>query len=48
MADFLLLMHTDGGLEPDDAWPAYLQRLKASGHLRGGSEIGSGECFRRA
>jgi hypothetical protein len=48
MADFLLLMHDDGGRDTDADWSAYLSRLQAAGVLHGGSAIGGGECVRKA
>lgn len=47
MAEFLLLMHADGGAESDDAWGRYLEGLRATGKFQGGSAIGDGACFRR-
>lgn len=47
MAEFIFFMHA----LPDDAsesdWEPYLGRLGQSGHLRGGSVIGGGNCFTR-
>jgi hypothetical protein len=48
MADFIVLMHNDGGDEQDAAWAVYLAGLERSGALRGGSAIGGGECVRKA
>jgi len=46
MAEFILLMHTDG--DPDEAgWGPYLAALKATGRFEGGSAIGDGKCFRK-
>jgi len=47
MKDYLLLMHDDAPEETLDDWPPYLDRLAASGRLRGGSAIGEGACLRR-
>lgn len=47
MADFILLMHADGGPETDADWEAYFEVLQASGQFRGGSAIGAGGAFRR-
>jgi hypothetical protein len=48
VADYIFLMHGDGAGERATEWPAYIERLVASGRLRGGSAIGEGVCFRRA
>lgn len=48
MADFILLMHGDGGAEDAGAWDAYIGGLVALGVMRGGSAIGEGEVFRKA
>ncbi len=47
MADFILLMHADGGPESDDDWGRYLEGLRATGKFQGGSAIGDGACVRR-
>lgn len=47
MADFLLLMHGDGGRADDELWPAYFARLRAAGAFEGGSAIGGGETYRK-
>ena len=47
MADFILLMHADGGTESGADWTAYFDLLEASGQFRGGSAIGAGGSFRR-
>lgn len=46
MGDYLLLMHNDTQLTAGD-WEPYLAALEAGGHLRGGSAIGGGACFRK-
>ena len=49
LADFIFLMHGDydlGGTAEN--WQPYLDKLSASGALRGGSAIGSGQCMRRS
>lgn len=48
MADYILLMHGDGAGDRAADWGPYIERLVASGRLRGGSAIGEGACFRRA
>lgn len=47
MADFLLLMHNDGGPESDADWAVYLAKLEQLGVMRGGSAIGAGACVRK-
>lgn len=46
MADFIFLMHDDGGHDGD--WPGYLGRLRASGCFQGGSSIGGGILARKS
>ena len=51
MTEFLLFMHTDASDndETDSAeWDVYLDKLKASGCLRGGSEIADGICLNKS
>ena len=51
MSEYLLFMHTDaaGDDETDSAeWDVYLDKLKASGSLRGGSEIAGGVCLNKS
>lgn len=47
MADYILLMHADGGPESGEAWGRYLEGLRATGRFSGGSTVGAGACFRR-
>jgi hypothetical protein len=47
VADYILLMHTDGGPEAGDAWEAYIEKLNALGVFRGGSSIGAGTTLRK-
>ena len=47
MADYILLMHNDGGAESGADWGRYLEGLRATGKFSGGSAIGDGACFRR-
>jgi len=47
MSDFIFLMHNDAPDEREADWDAYLGKLGASGHLRGGSAIGGGVCARK-
>lgn len=47
MADYILLMHIDGGPESGDAWEAYTAKLNALGAFRGGSSIGAGSTLRK-
>ena len=47
MSEFLLLMHNDAPDERSADWSVYLDRLAASGRLRGGSSLGSGICARK-
>jgi hypothetical protein len=35
-------------LTSGDAWAPYITRLRMSGHLQGGSAIGSGVCVRKS
>ena len=51
MADFIYLMHNDE-ISPasgtaDDGWYVYIEKLKANGCFRGGSEVGHGKCVRK-
>jgi uncharacterized protein YciI len=46
MPDFILLMRGDLS-GPEEGWPAYLDRLNASGQFRGGSTIGPGAAHRK-
>lgn len=46
MADYILLMHGDGGDEQAADWEAYLDGLANAGRLRGGSAISQGACYR--
>jgi hypothetical protein len=48
MADYILLMHGDGGEERAADWEAYLDGLANAGRLRGGSAIGQGAAYRKA
>ena len=49
LPDYLFLMHNDAACPIDqESWAPYLARLRASGKLRGGSEIGSGFYARKA
>lgn len=48
MADYILLMHGDGGEERAADWEAYLDGLANAGRLRGGSAIGHGAAYRKA
>jgi hypothetical protein len=45
MAEFIFLMHALPDGVSEGAWAPYLGKLGKSGHLRGGSVIGGGECF---
>ncbi|MBO0754730.1 MAG: hypothetical protein J2P54_02645 [Bradyrhizobiaceae bacterium] len=47
MAEYILFMHNDV-VADEDAWEAYLRRLRQSGVFDGGSEIGEGICVRKA
>ncbi|MFY8210833.1 MAG: hypothetical protein ACOVOE_16190 [Caulobacter sp.] len=47
MADYILLMHGDGGAEQAADWEAYFDRLASAGRLRGGSAIGAGGGYRK-
>ena len=47
MTDYLFLMHRSPDTRVDD-WDPYLERLRASGRLRGGSAIGDGVCVRKS
>ncbi len=48
MANYIFLMHDDATVPVrGDAWPPYLERLRASGAFRGGSAIGPGVCLRK-
>ena len=48
MPEFILLMHNDSLTPETDAdWQAYIERLAASGHFRGGSSIGEGAVVRK-
>lgn len=49
MPDFILFMHNDAATGGDDAaWEAYFGSLNRQGVFEGGSEIGFGECVRKA
>jgi hypothetical protein len=49
MPDYLFLMHNDAVQPVDQAkWEPYLARLRRTGALRGGSEIGGGVCLRKS
>lgn len=48
MADYILLMHGDGGEERPSDWDVYLEQLAGAGRLRGGSAIGAGACYRKS
>jgi hypothetical protein len=52
MPDYLILMHDDAPDAPDedrnDDWGPYLEKLRKSGNLQGGSAIGSGVCVRKS
>jgi hypothetical protein len=49
MPDYLFLMHDDAtDRTRADAWGSYIAKLQTSGHLQGGSGIGSGVCVRKA
>jgi hypothetical protein len=47
MADFIFLMHDDGGGAGLD-WEPYLSKLREAGCFQGGSAIGVGECCRKS
>jgi hypothetical protein len=48
MPDYIFLMHDDAtDRTRDEAWGPYLAKLQTSGHLQGGSAIGTGVCVRR-
>lgn len=48
MPDYLFLMHDDATSPSDESgWGPYVARLQATGHLQGGSAIGSGICVRK-
>lgn len=48
MGDYILLMHDDSvEQESDSAWQAYIDQLRASGAMGGGSAIGAGICLRK-
>lgn len=47
MAEFIVLMHADGGPESGADWGRYLEGLRATGKFQGGSAIGDGVCVRR-
>ena len=48
MADFIFLMHDDGGGAGLD-WEPYLSKLREAGVFQGGSAIGlGGECCRKS
>ncbi len=46
MPDYILLMRGDF-TGSEEGWPAYLDRLKATGQFRGGSSIGAGQALRK-
>jgi len=48
LADFILLMHDDGGDTDPAAWERYFRRLRAAGVFEGGSQIGDGGTYRKA
>jgi hypothetical protein len=48
MPDYLMLMHDDPTRAADESdWATYIQRLAATGTLRGGSAIGGGISRRK-
>lgn len=48
MADFMFLMHRDApDPEDDEAWGAYLGRLRSEGVFQGGSGLAGGVCLRK-
>jgi hypothetical protein len=48
MADYILLMHDDVADDTNlSEWGPYLEKLRSTGLLRGGSAMGSGICVRR-
>jgi hypothetical protein len=50
MPDYIFLMHNDCGpssSEKVEDWGPYLERLEATGCLRGGSAMGGGTCQRK-
>lgn len=49
MADYIFLMHNvpESQRTAEGDWAPYLAGLAAGGHLRGGSAIGGGACFRK-
>jgi hypothetical protein len=50
MGEYVLLMHDDGGESTaagtEGAWAEYLEALKSTGRLLGGSAVGGGRCYR--
>jgi hypothetical protein len=49
MTEYIFLMHDDATNDLDlDAWGPYLDKLKQSGSLQGGSAIGDGVCARKS
>ena len=47
MPEFIFLMHDDS-VADEQPWEPYLEKLRRSGALDGGSAIGDGLCFRKA
>jgi hypothetical protein len=47
VAEFLLLMHRDGGPEAPGAWEAYIGGLITKGVFAGGSSLGRGQAVRK-
>ncbi|MEO1475347.1 MAG: hypothetical protein AAFS13_03115 [Pseudomonadota bacterium] len=48
MKNFMLLMHDDTTIPPDEAaWGGYIESLITTGGFEGGSSIGPGLCFRK-
>lgn len=47
MPDYIFFMHNDSDAVSPDSWQPYLNVLQSQNRLRGGSEIGPGDSFRR-